>query len=439
MGLLAALDATAKGPISKEQVKWLLRGFQGGFSSPVIDGDRLYQVDNGANLFAFDTNTGKQLWMLSLGTVQKSSLVLGDGKLYVGTESGKFFILKPGPDKCEILDEDEMEPTPEGSPQAIVASVAISAGRIYLVTDSNIYCIGKKTAGQAVAASPAALPPPGAASHVQVVPADVELKPGQSVKFRVRLFDDHGIFVREAEKATWSIDQLTGLILPDGTFTAAAGGIPEAGTLKATVGQISGSARLRVFPPLPWSENFDSLAVDSVPRYWNNFDGKYAVREVDQNKVLLKKPEPPIFKRGRAFIGPSSMSNYTVEADLRATEKRRQMGDGGVVAQRYCLVLFGNHQRIELESWQPETERTVRAPFSWKADTWYRLKLEVQNLPDGKRVRARGKAWPAAESEPAAWTIERIDPIGNRQGSPGLYADAIFDVFFDNVKVTGNK
>jgi outer membrane protein assembly factor BamB len=437
MGLLAAINATAKGPITRSQVKWAVRGFQGGFSSPVVDGNRLYQIDNGSNLFAFDVSTGKQLWTLNLGTIQKSSPVLADGKLYVGTEGGKFFILRPGPDKCEILDDDEMEPTPEGSPQAIVASVAISRGRIYLVTDSNIYCIGKKSNASAAAPASAALPAPGPPNWVQVVPAEVELKPGGSADFRARLFDQHGIFLRE-EQASWSSDQLKGTFQPNGRFTASTEAIPQAGVIKATVGNLTGTARIRVFPPLPWSENFDSLAVDTVPKYWNNFEGKYVVRDVDGNKILVKRPDPPIFKRGRAFIGPSNLSNYTVEADVRATEKRRQMGDGGVVAQRYCLFLFGNSQKIELEAWQPETARTVRAPFSWKADTWYRLKLEVQNLPDGT-VRARGKAWPSGEAEPAAWTLERIDRLGNKQGSPGLYADAPFEVFFDNVKVTGNK
>ena len=44
------------------------------------------------------------------------------------------------------------------------------------------------------------------------------------------------------------------------------------------------------------------------------------------------------------------------------------MGDAGIVAQRYELVLFGNSQKLELQTWQPETARTVSIPFSWKAD-----------------------------------------------------------------------
>ncbi|HUG44517.1 MAG TPA: serine/threonine protein kinase, partial [Acidobacteriota bacterium] len=115
-----------------------------------------------------------------------------------------------------------------------------------------------------------------------------------------------------------------------------------------------------------------------------------------------------------------------------------QMGDAGVVAQRYALILFGNHQRMELQPWQPETERTVTVPFPWEPDTWYRLKLRVENLEDG-RVRALGKAWPVDEHEPQEWLIDRIDPLPNRSGSPGIYSDAQHEVFFRNLEVRPNQ
>ena len=35
-------------------------------------------------------------------------------------------------------------------------------------------------------------------------------------------------------------------------------------------------------------------------------------------------------------------------------------GDVGIVAQRYEMMLSGNHQRLELQPWQPETTRTVQ-------------------------------------------------------------------------------
>jgi outer membrane protein assembly factor BamB len=435
MGLLAAIDAAAKGNIGKEQFKWTIKGFQGGFSSPVIDGDRFYQIDNGSNLFAFDIASGKQLWKQNLGTIQKSSPVLADGKLYVGTESGKFFILKPGQDRCEVLDEDLLGT--ELAPESVLATVAISQGRVFLVSSDNLYCIGKKTKPLPPSSEPHSSASANATpTYLQVVPTELVLKPGESVRFHSRLFDVQGHFLRE-EQATWSLDQLHGDIQANGQFTVPTDGMPQAGQVKATVGALSGTARLRVIPPLPWSESFESLSGDVVPPQWVNAAGKFAVRAMDGNKVLVKLADNPFTKRARAYMGPSNWSNYTVEADVRAAEKRRQMGDAGVIAQRYALILFGNHQRLELESWQPETTRTMRVPFNWKADTWYRLKLQVENTPDGK-ARARGKAWPASETEPSSWLIERIDPIPNRRGSPGIYADALFEIFFDNLKVTSN-
>ncbi|HEV7746495.1 MAG TPA: PQQ-binding-like beta-propeller repeat protein [Pyrinomonadaceae bacterium] len=438
MGMMVAVDATAKGEIKKEQVKWSTYGWQGGFSSPVLDGDRMYQVDNGANLAAFDVNTGKQLWLKNLGTIQKASPVFADGKLYVGTENGKMFILKPSATGCEILDEDQLGT--EVLPEPIIASAAVANGRVYFVSDSNLYAIGKRSNSASSQPAPVeGLPNPNrAATHVQVVPTELILKPGDKVNFRVRLFDERGTFIREEPAATWSLDQLKGEVA-NGQFVASSDAIPQAGLVKATVGGISGSASVRVFPPLPWSNDFEAMAVGSVPSTWVNATLKFAVRDLNGNKVLVKTTEgSSLLSRARAYFGPSDWSNYTVEADINATQKRRQQGDGGVIAQRYNLVLYGNSQMLHLEPWQPEIKRTVTVPFAWKPDTWYRMKLQVENLPDGK-VRARGKVWLATETEPAAWMIERIDPIPNRQGAPGIFGSALAELYFDNVKVYANK
>ena len=439
MGMMIALDATAKGDIKKEQIKWTNYGWQGGFSSPVIDGDRIYHIDNGANIAAFDVNTGKQLWLHNLGTIQKASPVLADGKLYVGTENGKFFILKPSATGVEVLDQDQLGT--ETHPEAIIASAAISNGRVFVVSDAGLYCFGKKSTqsssqspASAVGTSVSSNPP----THVQVVPTELILKPGDKVKFRARLFDAQGNFIREESAASWSLDNLKGSV-ENGQFTVAGDAVTQAGLVKATVGGISGTASVRVFPPLPWSETFDSFAVDTLPPTWVNTTMKFIVQDKNGNKVLTKLTTgSSLLSRARAYFGPSDWSNYTVESDVFATTKRRQQGDAGVIAQRYVLTLFGNSQMLHLEPWQPETERTKTVPFAWKPDTWYRLKLQVENLPDGK-TRARGKAWAVGEAEPAAWMIERIDPIPNRQGAPGVFGNGLAELYFDNIKVYANK
>jgi hypothetical protein len=191
--------------------------------------------------------------------------------------------------------------------------------------------------------------------------------------------------------------------------------------------------------PLPWTETFESYADGAVPAGWvNAVAGKFSITTLDGQKVLQKAPDNTIFKRLRAFVGPTDWSNYTIEADVRATTRRRQMSDIGITAQRYSLVLYGNSQQLKLEPWEPETQRTATAPYTWKADTWYHLKLRVETLPDGK-VRARGKAWPTGETEPAAWMIDKTDPIGNRQGAPGLFVDAEFGAYVDNIKIVANQ
>jgi len=411
----------------------------------VIDGARLYQIDNGSHLRAFDTASGKELWELTLGTAQKAAPVLADGKIYVGTDNGTFHIIRPGADRGEMLSEVELPNSvnsccgSEGTPEQILAGAAVSRGRIFFVSSDAVYAIGPK---QAKAVTGLAVDEPasvgqGNPAHLQVAPTELVLEPGQTVRLRARLFDDKGRFLREESSATWALDGLKGT-LTNGSFTVAADPVEQAGVITATVGTLTGQARARVVHSLPWKETFEGYADKAIPPGWVNAQAMaMSVTTLDGQKVLQKAPVDTIFMRGRAFIGPVTWSNYTFEADVRASTRRRQIGDVGITAQRYSLVLYGNSQRLKIEPWEPETARTMTVPFAWKPDTWYRLKLRVENLANGQ-VRALGKAWPAGEPEPSAWTIEKLDPIGNRQGAPGFFINAQFGAYYDNLVLTRN-
>jgi outer membrane protein assembly factor BamB len=448
MGMMALVPANSKGNLTDKDARWLIRDVQAGYGSPVSDGKLIYIVDNGGVLFAFDVKDGRLAWRKNLGTIQKSSPVLADGKLYVGTENGKFYILKPGPASVEVLDEDEMPAGIDGNPQPIIASPAVARGRIYLATMEGLFAIGPKGAGPRPAAPtrPAddAAGATGAATALLITPTELIVKPGESVALSVHAFDANGKPVASAAQPAWTLEGLKGTI-DGGKFTADAAAGAQAGLVKAAAGGLTGTARLRVIPAFPWSYDFED-GKDVPPAQWVNATGKFAVRDLDGSKVLVKLAENPFAfaKRCRPFFGATTDSNYTIEADVRAAERRRQMGDIGVVAQRYELVLFGSHQRLELQPWQPEVQRTQRVEFAWKKDTWYVMRLEVQTLDAGK-VRARGKVWEKGQPEPSAWTIERIDPIGSLKGSPGLYADAPSaagggsELYWDNVKVYKNK
>jgi hypothetical protein len=449
MGMLAAMPGDKKGALTDKDARWLIRGVQAGYASPITDGQRIYVVDNGGIMFAHDAKTGARVWEQNLGTIQKSSPVLADGKIYVGTENGKFYIIRPLADKAEILDEDWLGS--EQSPEPIIAAPAIARGRVYVVSMNAIYAIGPKMAPSGAPSNPitgpskpAASLPAGVPATVLVTPTELILKPGESIALTAKAFDATGTAVALSGPATWTLENLKGTVA-DGKFTSDASAGAQAGVVKAALGTIVGTARIRVIPDLPWSFDFEGDSTTPPPQ-WANATGKFAVRDLEGSKVLVKLAENDFAfaKRCRPFFGSTEMSNYTIEADIRAMERRRQMGDIGVVAQRYELVMFGNHQELHLQPWQPETTRTVKVPFKFDKDVWYTMKLEVQAL-QGNNVRARGKVWVKGQPEPTAWTIERVDPIGSHKGSAGLYADAPSrvgggsELYYDNIKVYKNK
>jgi outer membrane protein assembly factor BamB len=446
LGLIAAIDGSQKGEI--KTTLWAHRGDQYGFSSPVIDGTRVYQIDNVGKLKAYDLEKGTVLWTQAVGTAQKAPLVLADGKLYFGTEGGKVFIVRPSAERGDILSEVTLPPSTDenagqsaGVPEPVFGGMAISRGRIFFMSTGGVYAIGSKaaTAPTGFAVDEPLAPGQGAPAWLQVSPTELVLKPGQAVKLRVRSFDAQGRFLKDETGATWTLTGLKGTVAADGTFTPDAATPEQAGIIKATLGSISGDGRARVVRPLPWTETFDAMDEKTVPPGWIIVGtARTAVGTIDGQKALVKQPDDTIFKRYRAFVGPVDLSNYTVEADVRGTSRRRQMPALGVTAQRYTFTIYGNDQVMKIESWGPETARSVTAPFEWKADTWIHLKLTAENLPDG-RVRVRGKAWPTGQPEPAAWMIEKLDPIGNRKGAPGFFIDADYGAAIDNIKVTSNQ
>ena len=152
LGMIAAIDGSQTGDI--KTTKWAVKGDQFGFSSPVIDGTRVYQIDNGSRLQGASTSRpARELWTQPLGTVQKAPLVLADGKLYVGTESGKFFIVRPmrgqgrGPERGRAAARARTACSrPRARPSRFWRGAAISRGRVFFVSSDAVYAIGPKTA-----------------------------------------------------------------------------------------------------------------------------------------------------------------------------------------------------------------------------------------------------------------------------------------------------
>ena len=142
MGRVVCIDATGTGDVTKTHELWRYDGVNVGYASPTIHAGHLYVLDNSANLYCLDANTGELHWEHSIGKVGKGSPVWADGKLYATEVNGVFAILQPGEDACKSLSVQEISRAGDEHYVEIYGSPAIADGRIYFTTEERLYCVG---------------------------------------------------------------------------------------------------------------------------------------------------------------------------------------------------------------------------------------------------------------------------------------------------------
>jgi outer membrane protein assembly factor BamB len=486
MGSATVFKAAGIGDITATAAIWQKKGVMDGRSMPVILGDRVYFLDDGAKVYAFDKATGAPVGRPQklLGTIVRGSPLVADGRLFVCSTSG-WHVLEPTAggvtfvNRMRFDDEDE-----------VTASPIAANGLLYLTTGARLYCLG--TAAAAVpdaaasrveAVSAATKSPAGEPAWVQIVPAEAQIAAGETVQLEARLFDAAGRFIKESP-ATFTAT--AGTVTKDGGYTSPAGQ-HAAAIVTAKVGSLEGKARIRSMPPLPWRFDFDEIPLAADPKTgvvkgepplpWVGMRYRHVVREVDGSKCLVKVTTIPKGTRSQGWIGPITLHDYCVRADIRAREtgvgkpgasasdtqqpassaassrgtdadaftkafgnpaalEKARMPDMGLIAQRYTLDLMGAAQQLQLRSWPPQvaTHFSKTIPFSWEAGRWYVMKLEART--NGGSAILRGKVWPRGEPEPDDWTIEATHAAGNLQGSPGFFGNSKdSEIYIDNVSV----
>jgi hypothetical protein len=252
----------------------------------------------------------------------------------------------------------------------------------------------------------------------------------------VRLLDAAGHLLKD-RKTEWGLDGVTGRVSSDGKYTAAADSGVQTGAVTATVGSVEGQARVRVIPDLPWVVDFDDMQPGQTPPHWVNATGKFVVAELDGEKVLHKAPRQRGLNRTSTYMGPSGLSDYTIEAEVMGLKQGRRKPDVGLINGGYILDLMGAQQQVQLRSWTSELRMATQEDFSWELGKWYHLKLRVDVA--GDKAMLRGRVWPRGTEEPRGWTITAEDPLPIHGGSPGLVAYSPTDVYYDNLKVTVNE
>ena len=255
---------------------------------------------------------------------------------------------------------------------------------------------------------------------------------GDPVEFNVIGFDANGNQTSAIGTVELTLMGLTGT-LENNQFTPDNIAGPHAGTVTAQSGELKATARIRVIPPLPWTEDFENVELEKAPSHWIAATNKYFVREKDGNKVLVKTTVQRGLNKSNVYIGPPTMKNYQIQVDLLGTRNKRRLPDMGLIANRYTLDMQGRQQRLQIRSWASDLRMAKTIDFAWDADVWYTMKMKVEVIDD--KAVISGKVWRTSESEPDEWTITAEDPLPNREGSPGIYAYSATEIYYDNLKV----
>ncbi|MGB0716767.1 MAG: PQQ-binding-like beta-propeller repeat protein, partial [Phycisphaerae bacterium] len=318
MGRVVCIDGSLEGEITQDGELWRADGIKAGFSSPALANGRVYVVTNTADLVALDAKTGERYWEHNLGRVMKGSpVVTADGVIYAGEVNGQFSIVKDAGDHAEVLDSHVFT-RPDGLVVEFNGSVSIGDGRVYFMTTDHTYCLG--TAG-----GPVDKPVPALGSEkpadkkrpktLMITPAEVTLQPGESTELTWHIIDANGVKIDSGSSgAVWGVNGVHGMVDTSGKFMADAKAGFSAGTVTAKVGGLEGAGRVRISPPLPINENFDSMTMDSPPAGWVGLDANVKVMELAGERVLCKLAKSPSAKysRMRSFSGPSIPTGYTV-------------------------------------------------------------------------------------------------------------------------------
>lgn len=141
-----AIKDTAKGDVSlkgdatsNEAIAWSTPRGGGYMCTPLVYRGLVYVVRYNGVLNVFDAKTGEKKYEQRLAGATSaftSSPIASDGKVYIASEDGQVFVLKAGP-AYEVIAMNEMS-TP------VLATPAISEGRLLLRTQDLLMAIGKK-------------------------------------------------------------------------------------------------------------------------------------------------------------------------------------------------------------------------------------------------------------------------------------------------------
>ncbi len=135
-GPYMAIRPGGRGDIAASHVVWEVPTGAPYISSLVYHEGILYMASDVGAVTAIDAATGTRIWQQRVDGIFSASPVAADGKVYFVSETGETIVLKAGR-QAEVLSRNDVG-------ERLIASPAISNGRIFLRSDNQLFAIGKQ-------------------------------------------------------------------------------------------------------------------------------------------------------------------------------------------------------------------------------------------------------------------------------------------------------
>jgi outer membrane protein assembly factor BamB len=130
-----AIRPGGRGDVTSSNILWRTKSGASYVPSILYYNGLIYVTNEVGIVTCADAETGKTVWKQRLGGIFFASPVAGDGKVYIVSETGETFVIGAGREG-RILATNNLD-------KRILASPAISNGKLFLRSDGTLFCIGK--------------------------------------------------------------------------------------------------------------------------------------------------------------------------------------------------------------------------------------------------------------------------------------------------------
>jgi len=137
---LKCIDATGRGDITETGEIWSAPLTWHSMSSPAVHAGLVYAADCGRVLHCIDDATGEPVWTHEAEGEIWASPFVADGKVYLGTRRGDFWVLAAGRNK-RVLSKTRLD-----SP--ISATATAASQTLYVATMKRLYAFGPPDSGR---------------------------------------------------------------------------------------------------------------------------------------------------------------------------------------------------------------------------------------------------------------------------------------------------